>query len=102
MVTHISVFVVILYALYHQVQGQGYADLSRWQQFGPKSAGSWGVASDKLTLTQTINGNPTFYVRFRVAANLVLTSARHQVSPFNVIQSQITGQLTVETTGDDD
>lgn len=60
-------------------------DLTTWGQRGPSGNGSWNVASDGSSVLQTINGNPTFFV-----------------SPDNQINKTLRGQITVQTSGDDD
>ncbi|MCA9310586.1 MAG: hypothetical protein KDA21_05220, partial [Phycisphaerales bacterium] len=56
-----------------------------WRQLGAPSAGNWNVASDGLSVFQTTNGNPTYFV-----------------SDFDLIGSQFQGTFKVETTSDDD
>ncbi len=60
-------------------------DLRTWRREGPASAGNWTVAADGLSVLQTINGNPTFFV-----------------SPADMIDTVIRGRFRVETTSDDD
>jgi hypothetical protein len=38
------------------------ANLSTWRQQGPLPGGRWVLSSDKKSVSQTINGYPTFYV----------------------------------------
>ena len=37
-------------------------DLNTWTQEGPTANGSWAVATDGSSVTQSINGEPTFFV----------------------------------------
>lgn len=37
-------------------------DLTSWEQRGNPGSGSWNVSGDGLSVTQTINGGPTFFV----------------------------------------
>lgn len=59
--------------------------LNTWQQKGPSGNGNWIVAPDGLSVLQTLNGNPTFFV-----------------SPDSLINTTIRGSFEVTTTGDDD
>jgi len=65
--------------------GQGSVDLRTWSQEGDPGAGTWNVAPDGLSVLQTVNGAPTFFV-----------------SPLEYINTTVKGSLGVETTGDDD
>jgi cysteine-rich repeat protein len=56
-----------------------------WQQQGVLSNGNWTVSSNFLSVLQTINGNPTFFV-----------------SPNSYLNVLIEGTIAVETTTDDD
>lgn len=60
-------------------------DLNTWTQEGAPSNGNWNVAADGSSVLQTINGNPTFFV-----------------SPNNYLNTNVRGEIAVETTGDDD
>ncbi|WP_349431031.1 putative Ig domain-containing protein [Methylomarinum sp. Ch1-1] len=60
-------------------------DLNQWRQQGPLSAGNWQVSGDGLSVVQTINGQPSFFV-----------------GPDNQINTTITGRFRVETRSDDD
>lgn len=63
----------------------GLIDLSSWSEEGP-GAGNWIVAGDNNSVLQTKNSsNPTFFI---------------SDNPF--INSQFTGNITVETKSDDD
>ncbi|MCP4324951.1 MAG: hypothetical protein GY787_24510 [Alteromonadales bacterium] len=63
----------------------GLIDLNSWSEEGP-GAGNWVVAGDNNSVLQTKNSsNPTFFISY---------------NPF--IDSKFTGNITVETTGDDD
>ncbi len=63
----------------------GLIDLSSWSEEGP-GAGNWVVAGDNNSVLQTKNSsNPTFFI---------------SDNPF--INSKFTGNITVETAGDDD
>ncbi len=57
-------------------------DYSGWVVEGP---GNWVVAPDGLSVLQTSNGNPTFFV-----------------TPTDYLNVQLTGSLSVESGGDDD
>ena len=58
-------------------------DLNTWTQQGPAANGNWNVNAAGTSLTQTINGFPTFFV-----------------SPQSFINVRMTG--TISTTGGDD
>lgn len=60
-------------------------DLRDWRRQGPSGNGNWIVAGDGLSVLQTINGNPTFFV-----------------SPNNLIDTVVRGRFQVATSGDDD
>ena len=60
-------------------------DLNRWTKEGVAGNGNWNVEPDGLSVIQTINGNPTFFV-----------------SPDSFIDTTIRGTFKVETGGDDD
>lgn len=60
-------------------------DLNTWIQEGPPASGAWTVNAAGTSLTQTINGMPTFFV-----------------SPQDFINVRISGTIRVNTTGDDD
>jgi hypothetical protein len=60
-------------------------DLSGWSERGPAANGNWVVAPGGLSVTQTINGNPTFFV-----------------SPDSFSNTVLRGRLRVNTTGDND
>ena len=60
-------------------------DLSTWEQRGNTSYGNWEYDPDNNTLTQTTNSEPTFYV-----------------SSENFINKTISGEISVNTTNDDD
>lgn len=60
-------------------------DLLQWSKEGPPGNGTWQVAADGLSVLQTINGDPTFFI-----------------SPGNFINTTIEGSFRVETTSDDD
>lgn len=60
-------------------------DLLQWVQEGTPGNGNWQVAADGLSVLQTVNGNPTFFV-----------------SPNDFINTTIEGSFRVETTSDDD
>jgi len=60
-------------------------DLNTWEQEGPAGNGNWVVAGDGLSVLQTINNAPTFFV-----------------SPDSVIDGAIGGTIEVEITGDND
>lgn len=56
-----------------------------WTQQGPPGAGNWVVAEDRMSVVQTANGEPTFFV-----------------SPEEFIESRVVGKFRVEDAGDDD
>jgi hypothetical protein len=60
-------------------------DLRTWSERGNAGNGTWTVAADGSSVTQSINGDPTFFV-----------------SPTNLINTAIRGQITVTGGGDDD
>jgi hypothetical protein len=60
-------------------------DLRDWRREGASGNGNWSVAADGLSVLQTINGNPTFFV-----------------SPNTFIDTVVRGRFRVQTTGDDD
>jgi hypothetical protein len=60
-------------------------DLSTWTQQGPLGNGRWTVAPGGQSVTQGINGDPTFFV-----------------SPGNVLNQTIRGRITVNDGSDDD
>lgn len=60
-------------------------DLNTWSKRGPAANGNWTVAPDGLSVTQSINGNPTFFVSSTSFVNTVLR-----------------GKIRVNTTSDDD
>ncbi len=60
-------------------------DLSNWSVEGNPANGNWVIAPDSLSVLQTINGAPTFFV-----------------GPDILINTVVRGNLKVETTGDDD
>ncbi len=59
-------------------------DLNAWaaESFG---AGTWNVAADNLSVTQSVNGLPTFYY-----------------SDFSAIQTEVKGKIRVNTSSDND
>lgn len=68
--------------------GTNTVDLNNWveQDFsGTGNAGDWRVQDGGNSVTQVINGNPTFFV-----------------SDFDLIDARFKGLMTVQTTGDDD
>jgi hypothetical protein len=73
------------------ISGQAWADsvtpidLRTWAKQGPAGNGNWVVASDGSYVTQTINGDPTFFV-----------------SPGDYLNTTIRGTFSVNTTSDDD
>jgi hypothetical protein len=60
-------------------------DLSTWSEQGPPANGNWVVSAGGDSVTQTINGNPTFFV-----------------SPDNYLNTEFKGKFKVVTGGDDD
>lgn len=56
-----------------------------WTQQGDLDAGTWTVAPDGLSVVQSVNDSPTFFISDQV-----------------VVDASLTGSITVETTGDDD
>jgi|GEM_PF-1737301 len=68
-----------------QVFSPAPVDLRAWREEGPPANGNWIVSGDGLSVLQTVNGNPTFFV-----------------SPDSFIDTVIRGRFRVETTGDDD
>jgi hypothetical protein len=59
--------------------------LNNWTREGAAANGNWTVAADGLSVYQSINGNPTFFV-----------------SPNNYYNTTIEGSFKVETASDDD
>ena len=59
--------------------------LFNWTKHGAAANGNWTVSSDGLSVFQSINGDPTFFV-----------------SDFELIDSRFEGTFKVETTSDDD
>jgi Thrombospondin C-terminal region/PEP-CTERM motif len=60
-----SVVVVTALAASFAVASQAQVvpiDLNTWTERGPASNGTWTVSPDGTTVTQSINGNPTFFV----------------------------------------
>jgi len=60
-------------------------DLSNWEQWGDSKAGNWVVSSDHTSVTQTINGDPTYFV-----------------SDQNYLNTTFKGSFGVNTSNDDD
>jgi len=60
-------------------------DLNSWNQEGNPSNGNWAVSSDGNSVSQSINGNPTFFV-----------------SPDDLINNTFNGSFGVQTSADDD
>jgi len=60
-------------------------DLNNWTKEGGSSAGTWVLSSTGLSVKQTLNGAPTFFV-----------------SPDEIINITITGEFKVETNVDND
>jgi hypothetical protein len=60
-------------------------DLRKWSMQGPARNGNWKLASDGRSVTQTLNGEPTFFV-----------------SPDDFIETTIRGKIRVDDTGDHD
>ncbi|MCC6536471.1 MAG: PEP-CTERM sorting domain-containing protein [Bryobacterales bacterium] len=60
-------------------------DLTTWVKRGPAGNGTWSVASGGASVTQTVNGDPTFFV-----------------SPGSFINTTLRGTIEVRTTSDDD
>jgi methionine-rich copper-binding protein CopC len=61
------------------------SNLSGWTKHGNSGNGNWNVAADGLSVLQTINGNPTFFI-----------------SDFDLTDSSFQGTFAVETSSDDD
>lgn len=51
-------------------------DLGEWQQEGVLSNGNWNISADSLSVNQTINGAPTFFV---APDTLINTTVRGQL-----------------------
>ena len=62
-----------------------FVDLNNWTQEGIPANGNWTVAPDGSYVTQSINGDPTYFV-----------------SDTNYINTEFKGTLEVQTTADDD
>lgn len=62
---------------------QAPVDLSTWTQKGSLGSGNWTVAGDGLSVFQSINGNPTYFV-----------------SPDTFINTVVEGAFGVESSGD--
>ena len=81
--------VLILFGLNANIGfAQTSVDLRAWTEvdyIGNGSAGDWQVAADGLSLTQYINGAPTYFI-----------------SDFDFIDSRFSGSFRVNTTNDDD
>jgi len=77
--------VVLLSALSASVRAETPVDLSTWSEFGPPANGTWTVGGGGSFVTQSINGDPTFFV-----------------SPNDFFNTTIQGKFTVQTTTDDD
>ncbi len=60
-------------------------DLNSWLETGPASNGVWTVSADGTSVTQSINGNPTFFV-----------------SPDSFVGTVLRGSIRVGGAGDDD
>jgi hypothetical protein len=60
-------------------------DLNTWHQEGDLNYGNWSVSSDGSSLTQSINGSPTFFV-----------------TPDDYINTTVEGEFGVQTNSDDD
>lgn len=60
-------------------------DLTAWTQAGAASSGNWSVAPDGNSVTQTINGQPTYLISDQVYLN-----------------NDFDGSFKVQTTSDDD
>lgn len=79
-------YILLLFAVSIAV----YADtipvnLTSWTKEGPSANGTWNVAGDGNSVTQTINGNPTFFL-----------------NPTAFIDKSFDGTFRVNDTGDDD
>jgi len=72
-----------LFSSHIQAQCSSIIDLNTWSQEGPAANGNWAVNAAGTSVTQSINGYPTFFV-----------------SPQSFINVRITG--TIVTTGNDD
>lgn len=59
--------------------------LHDWQKRGPSNHGNWVVAPDGLSVTQTVNGNPTFFV-----------------GPGSLLNTVLRGRVKVNTSSDND
>lgn len=83
----IIIITALVWGIVSSALGQCSAliDLNTWTQEGPAASGNWVVNGAGTQLTQTINGQPTFFV-----------------SPQDFINVRITGTIRVNTTGDDD
>jgi hypothetical protein len=62
-----------------------YLDLSTWSRMGPTANGTWTVSADHRLVTETINGQPTFFV-----------------SPEAYFNTTITGKFRPASNSDDD
>lgn len=60
-------------------------DLSTWAEKGPPGNGTWTVSAGGTTVTQTINGDPTFFV-----------------GPGSFVDTVLRGSIRVTNPGDDD
>lgn len=82
----LSSFAALFIGSFLYGQCGGNIDLSTdWSKKGPASAGTWTVGGGGSSVTQTINGLPTFYV-----------------SGDDYIDVKISGTIKVNTTNDDD
>lgn len=76
-------FVVVPFAVLAQAEVP--IDLRSWAELGPPANGTWTVSSDGTSVTQSINGDPTFFVG---AGSFLDTTLR--------------GSIRVNNAGDDD
>ncbi len=81
-ITFLLIFVTILF----KAQCVTNVNLNTWSKRGPSSAGNWAVSSGGTSVSQSINGAPTFFV-----------------NPQDLINVEITGRFGVSAgAGDDD
>ena len=81
-----NILITVLFTLYSSlIYSQTQVSFSNWVQRGDLGNGNWVYDSNNEKLTQTVNGNPTFYV-----------------SSDNYINKVVEGNFKVSTTIDDD
>lgn len=86
MKSYIIIFLLIIVSTTIKAQCVTNVNLNTWSKRGPASAGNWAVASGGTSVSQSINGAPTFFV-----------------NPQDLINVEVTGRFGVSSgAGDDD